>query len=248
MFPGTDANGVGALWETDGTIAGTQELTAPAPSEITLVAGSISVACYVAGTRIATPSGEVPIEQLGIGDLVRTLGGSVKPIRWIGRRRYAGRFLAARSHLLPVCIEAGALGEGLPRRDLRVSPSHAMLLDGVLVPALHLVNGISIVQERHCPEIDYIHIELAAHDIIWAEGAASETFLDDDSRSIFHNAPEFSKLYPDAAALNGYCASRLTDCFVLEAIWAKLRKIAWAVDSGDEELRKMWRRLDQLRG
>ncbi len=182
----------------------------------------ITIACYCPGTLILTDRGEVAVESLEIGDTVMTPGGG-EAIRWLGRRSYAGRFLAGRGHLLPIRICAGALGNGLPRRDLRVSPSHAMFLDGVLVPAGELVDGVGIVQERDCQRVDYIHIELAEHAVIWAEGALAETFVDDDSRTMFHNASEHAVLYPDAPRIPAsFCAERLTDGYELEAIRRRL--------------------------
>lgn len=179
--------------------------------------------CYCHGTLILTDRGEVPVEQLAIGDRVVTLEGTAKPVRWLGRRSYAGRFLARRRHVLPVRFAAGSLGEGLPRRDLRVSPLHAMLLDGVLVPAGQLVNGTTIVQELGCARVDYVHIELDGHDVVWAEGAPSETFLDDDSRWMFGNAAEHATLYPEAGVTNGgFCAPRVDSGHALEAIRARL--------------------------
>jgi len=68
----------------------------------------------------------------------------VRPIRWIGKRSYAGRF-ARGSHVLPICIKADALDVDQPRRDLWISPQHAMLLEGVLIEAIDLINGVSIV-------------------------------------------------------------------------------------------------------
>ena len=81
-----------------------------------------------------------------------------------------------------------------------------MFLDGVLVPADCLVNGSSIVQERGLDRVDYFHVELDTHDILFAEGAAPESFYDDDSRGMFHNVAEFAALYPDGLPGDGYCA------------------------------------------
>ncbi len=179
----------------------------------------VNVACYAAGTYILTPAGEVAAERLQPGDHVVTAAGHPEPIVWVGRRSYAGRFLAGQPHLLPIRIRAGALGAGLPRRDLLVSPCHAMFLDGVLVPAASLVNGGTIVRERAAQRVDYIHIELARHDLILAEGAPSETFVDDGSRGLFHDAAGHVPLHPAAAE---YCAPRLTDGYEVEAIRNRL--------------------------
>ncbi|GAN54993.1 Hint domain-containing protein [Tanticharoenia sakaeratensis] len=179
--------------------------------------------CFCPGTMIRTGQGDRPVESLAIGDRVTTHDGRQRPIRWIGRRSYDGRFIAGRTDILPVLIKAGALGRRLPVRDLVVSPLHAMYLGGVLVPALALVNGQTIVQQRAVEHVDYIHVELDSHDIIFAEGAATETFLDDDSRGMFHNAHEYEALYPDAPRAPAlYCAPRVEEGDILEAIRRRL--------------------------
>ena len=184
-------------------------------------------ACYCTGTLIRTASGEAAVETLAVGDVVRTVDGRLEPIRWIGTRSYHGRFLAGHEDLLPVRFRAGSLGEGVPARDLLVSPKHAMLIDGVLVAAELLVNGCTIHRERGAKRVDYVHLELARHDAIWAEGAASETFVDDESRGVFHNAASFGALYPDAVAtVAEYCAPRVTGGFALDAIRRRLDALA----------------------
>jgi large repetitive protein len=89
--------------------------------------------CYCPGTLIGTEGGEVPVEQLSIGDEVLTASGVSRPIKWIGTRAYAGRFIMGRKDILPVCFKAGSLGDNMPKRDLWISPHHAMYLEGVLI-------------------------------------------------------------------------------------------------------------------
>jgi hypothetical protein len=177
--------------------------------------------CYCPGTLILTDRGEVAVERLSIGDRLVTGSGEAKPLKWIGRRSYQGRFIASNRRLLPVCIKAGAMGSGLPRRDLWVSPLHAMVVDGCLVPAGALVNGVSVVQASEVEEVRYIHLELAEHSVIYAEGAASESFVDDDSRAMFQNAHTFAELYPDARSVPAvYCLPRVEDGEALERLRA----------------------------
>src|SRR5262249_55327103 len=157
---------------------------------------------YCPGTLIRTARGQKRVERLKIGDKVMTKSGAAVPIKWIGRRSYSGRFVIGRKDILPVWIKAGALDDNVPKRDLWISPHHAMYFgdkaeSGLLIEARHLINGVSIVQAEHVDKVEYIHVELDSHDVIVAEGALSETFIDDDSRGVFHNAHEYDSLYPD---------------------------------------------------
>ena len=200
--------------------------------DIWISKSSGSAACYLAGTAIATEHGEIPVEALSIGDRVRTHAGALCPIKWIGRRHYRPRvFSRSNPDVQPIRIAAGALADGVPVRDLYVSPLHALFIDGVLIPARRLVNGVSI---RLCPDADpihYVHIELDHHEIIFAEGAAAETFVDCDSRAMFHNAAEFAALYPgDVSPPWAFCAPRVERGPVLASIRAVINARAGLAD------------------
>lgn len=161
---------------------------------------TFTVICFCEGTRIATPAGPRAVETLVAGDLVLTQDGAARSVRWMGRQTVSTRFGGAR--VLPVRIRAGALGDGLPERDLLVSPDHALLLDGVLVQAGALVNGTTITREPRMPErFTYWHVELADHSLILAEGVPAETFVDAVSRAAFDNAAEHAALFPGAAPI-----------------------------------------------
>ena len=186
----------------------------------------IASACYCHSTLIMTNRGEMPVEVLEIGDTVVTASGELRPVRWIGRRSYAGRFLAANRGVQPIRFRAGSLGDGLPCRDLLVSPEHAMFLDGLLIPARCLANGSTISQERGLELVDYFHVELDSHDVLLAEGAPSESFMDDDRRGVFHNASGVGALDPNAPRPDGFCARRVEQGAELEAIRRRLAVVA----------------------
>jgi hypothetical protein len=142
--------------------------------------------CFMAGTHIATPDGEVAVEALKAGDLVMTAAGA-KPVRWMGESHVAARF-ADPVKSLPVRIAAGALGDNLPVRDLLVSPDHALFLEGMLVHASALVGMPGVIREHNMPAIfTYYHVELETHELLLAEGVAAESFVDNAGRHHFHN-------------------------------------------------------------
>ena len=141
--------------------------------------------------------------------------------------------------VLPVCFKAGALGDNVPARELWVSPNHAMYFQGdhpsgVLIEAKDLVNGVSIVQAHSVEKVEYFHIELDSHDVIIAEGALSESFIDDDSRAMFHNAHDYDTLYADEVRRPAsYCAPRLDEGYQLEAVRRRLTQRAGMLCSAD---------------
>ena len=146
--------------------------------------------CFYPGTRIRTPSGKVAVEALRAGDLVLIEDGRAVPVRWMGRQTVSTRF-ADPLRVLPIRIAAGALDEGVPLRDLLVSPDHALLVDGVLVQAGALVNGTTIRRETAVPEVfTYWHVELADHALVRAEGVFAESFIDNVARLAFDNWAE----------------------------------------------------------
>ncbi len=145
------------------------------------------VICFTLGTRVLTPAGPVRVEDLQLGDLVTTKDNGLQPIEWIGRRRMTGARLFAMPRLRPIRISAGALGLERPDQSLLVSPQHRMLITGrvaqdlfntpeVLVAAKDLVDGRLIATETRAREVTYIHLMLPQHNIVWANGVATESF------------------------------------------------------------------------
>lgn len=146
------------------------------------------VPCFVAGTGIDTPEGRIAVERLRPGGRVRTQDNGDQILHWVGIRRLGPEDLARHPELRPVRIAAGALGAGLPERDLRVSPQHRMLVsssvsrrmsgaDEALVAAKHLVGLPGIGVEEACRRVTYVHFLCEAHQLVFAEGAATESLL-----------------------------------------------------------------------
>jgi hypothetical protein len=155
-------------------------------------------ACYLKGTHILTPLGERKIEDLRKGDLVITLGGQAKPVEWIGGRRYERRpGQSWGAAIRPVRVGRGALGPDVPHADLYLSQEHCLSFDGGLIRVADLLNGTSICPDprSEITEIEYLHIRLGAHDVIYAEGAAAETlWLNPISVERFGDLLEYERL------------------------------------------------------
>uniref|UniRef100_UPI000FD9B2AB Hint domain-containing protein n=1 Tax=Nioella ostreopsis TaxID=2448479 RepID=UPI000FD9B2AB len=158
-----------------------------------------NVACFCAGTRIATPTGCHAVEALAIGDRILTAEGRAVPVKWIGRQTVVTRFGPA-ERLMPVRFAAGSLGKGLPQTDLTVTADHGMLVEGVICHAGALVNGTTITRvplAEMGETYTVYHVETENHEIILANGAPAETFIDNVSRRVFDNFAEFEALYGD---------------------------------------------------
>ncbi|TNF23172.1 MAG: Hint domain-containing protein [Rhodobacteraceae bacterium] len=152
--------------------------------------------CFAAGTQIATPEGERAVETLAIGDAILTAEGKTVTVKWLGQQTLR-KFLNA-TRIQPVRLRAGALGDGLPRRDLTVTGEHGLLIDGLVINAAALVNGTTIAWvplDEIADEVTYYHVETEMHDVILAEGAPAETFIDYLDRRAFDNYREYLDLY-----------------------------------------------------
>ncbi|WP_096785656.1 Hint domain-containing protein [Rhodobacter sp. CZR27] len=146
----------------------------------------VVVACFTPGALIATPKGEVPVEQLVAGDRVITRDNGIQQIRWTSSRKVDHGILVANPHLKPILIGQGSLGGGLPERDLIVSPNHRMLVGRdrtqlhfdepeALVAAKHLV-GPRGIRELESGGVTYIHFMFDRHEVVLANGAWTESF------------------------------------------------------------------------
>lgn len=161
------------------------------------------VICFLEGTEISTPDGVAKVEDLKTGDMILTADGETVAVKWLGKQTVSTMFAAA-ERLMPVRFAAGSLGNDLPNADLTVTADHAMLVDGVLCNAGALVNGTTIARvplAEFGKSFTVYHVETELHDIILANGAASETFIDNVSRRVFDNFAEYEAMYGDEAEM-----------------------------------------------
>jgi hypothetical protein len=163
--------------------------------------------CFLRGTRITTSNGQVAVEDIRRGDHVLTFRGDALEVKWVGRQSLdltqATGLRVAVNPVWPVRIAQYALDDRTPHADLLVSPGHALFLDGVLIPAGELINGVSITQVA--PEsgvAEYYNLLLDSHEVILAEGAAVETLLINSTDELmgFNNAAVDPELDDQALA------------------------------------------------
>lgn len=172
---------------------------------------ALTLACFAAGTGIETSRGRVAVEDLREGDPVLTISGEMKPVTWIGHRTVDCRSHAASDRVRPVRIMPHAFGQDQPRQTLYLSPDHAVYVDGILCPAGLLVNGKTVTQ-IDAGTVTYWHVELAAHDVVFADGLPCETYLDTGGRAAFESGGSVVQLHP-AFAADQACAGEMWDRF-----------------------------------
>jgi hypothetical protein len=187
-------------------------------------------ACFASGTRILTSAGEVAVETLRTGQQVIDVhSGEPVPrrVKWIGRRSLDLAAHPTPELACPVRIRRDTFADGVPRRDLFLSPDHAIFVDCVLIPARLLVNGATIAQDLCKRRIRYHHVELDAHGVMVADGLPSESYLDTGNRGIFENAdaprilhPGFDDEQPRRVA--GSCRPFADDAARVEPVWRRL--------------------------
>ncbi len=184
------------------------------------------IPCFTPGTLIATPRGEVAVESLRAGDKVVTRDNGLQEIRWVGQKALNWTDMAAAPYLRPVLVKQGSLGNGLPERDMMVSPNHRLLVANdrtalyfdeheVLVSAKHLV-GSAGVHAVESMQTTYIHFMFDQHEVVLSNGAWTESFQPGDyTLNGMGNAQrtEIFELFPDLKSKEGlesYTAARKT--------------------------------------
>ncbi len=171
--------------------------------------------CYLRGTNILTPTGEVPVERLTVGDAVATRNG-IKRLIWIGTG-CAQVVRGQRSAATPVIVRKSAIADNVPNRDLRITKGHSLFIDRVLIPAEFLINHRTILWDDTAQDVSVYHLELEDHDVVFANGTPAESYRDDGNRWLFRNANSGWHLPPKPP-----CAPVLTGGPVVDAIWRRL--------------------------
>lgn len=182
-----------------------------------------AIPCFLAGTMIMTQRGEKPIEALRPGDMVLTRDGGFAPVRWIGSIQPDARG-ANFERNAPICIPKGAIGRGLPERDLYVSPHHRIWMHDpsyeiyfddheVLIPAKHLVGWNGITQVSYVPKPEYFQVLFDSHQIILSDGLPTESFHPGEAtieQFATDTRDELLRMFPDLITLcsEGHTARR----------------------------------------
>ena len=214
----TDDNGTFTvtLGETYTLSSGTFELPSGSIVNYTTFENGVGIPCFTRNTLIETTQGRCCIQELRVGDLIPTATHGIQKIRWIGSRRLEVSDLAGNAKLHPVRITAGALGKGLPKRDLLVSRQHRMQVSSViaermfgttdvLIPAIRLIDLPGIFVDTGVASVEYFHLLFDAHEVIFAEGAPTESLYTGPEalRSIAPAArAEIFEIFPELAELN----------------------------------------------
>jgi hypothetical protein len=213
----------------------------------TMTAKESTIVCYAKGTLIQTKRGLVRVEKLKLGEMILTVSGKYEPLKWLGFRIVDCKRHSNKSEANPVRIVKDAFGPNQPARDLYLSPLHSIYVDGILIPAIDLVNGVTVLQEIRS-KITYFHVELPTHNAIYAEGLTAETYLDDNNRDFFMDSSsgqlvnlqaEFSeKQFPDQSSAQIWAAKGFAKVVrngpEVDAVKARLLKSDATMPAEDE--------------
>ena len=192
---------------------------------------TVTAVCFLRGVMIAAPSGEIAVEHLRPGDLVTVLENGTqvaRPVQWVGGRCVDTADYGRSPDAFPVRVRADAFADGVPHRDLLITPEHCILTEAGLIPARMLVNGGSILVDRSIPVYDFFHVELASHGILLAEGLATESYLDTGNRALFSESGAAVAVRPGLAPAAPLAVARA----LVEPIWRRLAERAAVLGYG----------------
>ena len=146
-----------------------------------------SVVCFAEGTLIETDQGPQKVETLEPEARIALAGGGFSSLRLNLLSAVSAVQMQEFENLPPVHISAGALGEDLPKRDLRVSRQHRMQVSSpvaqrmfgetdVLIAAVRLIEMPGIYIDQAKDALNYYHLVFDRHQVVLAEGAPAESF------------------------------------------------------------------------
>lgn len=179
-------------------------------------------ACFLKGTLIRCPSGEIPIEKIQAGDFVFFSSFSGErynylnnplpaKVKWVGRKLYTQKDLSTlelQRQRCPIRILAGAFDDNFPQKPLCLSPNHSIFIRGGLMRVFHLYNGLSVTQTLGTEDYEYFHIEMESFGVIFAQGVPCESFVNVGNYSAFDNPPfPRDQLPPPVKILASYLTS-----------------------------------------
>ncbi|MGX7345507.1 Hint domain-containing protein [Acetobacter pasteurianus] len=191
--------------------------------------GTTSYTCFLSGSMIRTPEGDVAVENIKIGDEVVTFDWKnnrevTQPVVWVGKSHaFAYANMPDDEAGYPVRVQKDAIAEGVPYKDMLITPEHCLFFEGKFVPARMLVNGVSITYDKSITSYEYYHVETEQHSVITADGMLTESYLDTGNRSSFRQEGKVASLRNAAKSWeNDAGASLCVDRAFVEPLFRKL--------------------------
>ncbi|ANA15317.1 hypothetical protein WG31_14425 (plasmid) [Acetobacter oryzifermentans] len=159
-----------------------------------------AIICFLAGSMIRTPEGDVAVEDIQIGDQVIAFDWKnnedvTRSVVWVGKARANVRpELRDDEAGWPVRILKDAIADGVPYKDMLITAEHCLFFKDRFVPVRMLVNGVSIFYDKSITSYDYYHVETEQHSVITADGMLTESYLDTGNRSSFRQEGKVATL------------------------------------------------------
>ncbi|MFT9331458.1 MAG: Hint domain-containing protein [Acetobacter persici] len=192
-------------------------------------------ACFLSGSAIRTPEGDVAVENIKIGDEVVTFDWknnryAAKPVVWVGKARATVRpGLHDDEAGYPVRVLKDAVSDGVPYKDMLITAEHCLFFKGKFVPVRMLVNGASIFYDKSITSYDYYHVETEQHSVITADGMLTESYLDTGNRSSFRQEGRVVALHGTARTWEKDAGAPL--CVDRAFVEPLFRMLEWREDS-----------------
>ncbi|MFT9019433.1 Hint domain-containing protein [Acetobacter malorum] len=181
----------GTIVPADGYTPASTQIVQDAANNGWLIENADTETCFLPGSMIRTASGEVPVENIVLGTELVAFDWKngrevIRPVVWVGKAHSRVRTELPHDEAgYPVRVLKNAIADGVPYKDMLITPEHCLFFDGQFVPVRMLVNGKSIFYDTSITAYDYYHVETAEHSVITADGMLTESYLDTGNRSTF---------------------------------------------------------------